>query len=365
MTLPIVPDDLVEELLKDSREDLTDPTLLAELDQRFGRFTPSVEVFQKTVSSVFWASLANEEGKAALTRIRFSNSQTSACSLTPVPVSPTVLRKLSPFCDVPSSVLTIDENGNVTGVTGTRSRDLAITARSPGHLVVTRSDVIGVLEAGKWIVVKRSSTAAPLVLQKMLGWGAFKERMMKAGFTIRLALRAQQAGRGAAFVLLDSDSREGIGSIKYPVRQFELLTDAMQRTVDATVDTPTEDSRDTTQAMTELSLGVLAAGAGIDGATLIDASEFRLLGFGAKIDPGDQPKFEVDLLEVPSSSITPVPLTELGGMRHQMAARLVFRNHDATVVTVSQDGPVSLLTWSIPEQRVLMVKHVDRLFAAK
>jgi DNA integrity scanning protein DisA with diadenylate cyclase activity len=43
-------------------------------------------------------------------------------------------------------------------------------------------------------------------------------------------------------------------------------------------------------------------------------------------------------------------------MRHQAAARLVHRNHDAMVITVSRDGPVSLFAWVHDDASVVMIK---------
>lgn len=54
----------------------------------------------------------------------------------------------------------------------------------------------------------------------------------------------------------------------------------------------------------------------------------------------------------------------LGGMRHQMAARLVQLNHDAMVITVSQDGLVSLFAWLHDHAFVIVIKHLDRYLVA-
>jgi hypothetical protein len=55
---------------------------------------------------------------------------------------------------------------------------------------------------------------------------------------------------------------------------------------------------------------------------------------------------------------------ETGGMRHQTAARLVHRNHDAMVITVSQDGPVSLFVWDHKDAIVVVIKYLDRYLLA-
>ena len=52
-------------------------------------------------------------------------------------------------------------------------------------------------------------------------------------------------------------------------------------------------------------------------------------------------------------------LEDLGGTRHQSAARFVNANRNCAAVVVSSDGPMSFFSWSKKSQCVFVVKNVD------
>jgi hypothetical protein len=174
---------------------------------------------------------------------------------------------------------------------------------------------------------------------------------------------ARRAGRGATFVIMPVDRQEGIGTVSYPVEAFLALPQALDAWRQASRATPSMTERDQIRGLVDNALAVAAAGAGIDGATLIDDSNLSLLGFGAKINANDD-ELDVGLIELPNTDVRMVKKKELGGMRHQTAARLVQLNHDVMVITVSQDGPVSLFAWVHDDANVVVIKHLDRYLVA-
>jgi len=54
-----------------------------------------------------------------------------------------------------------------------------------------------------------------------------------------------------------------------------------------------------------------------------------------------------------------VPLADLGGMRHQSAARFVAGNKGCDVFVVSQDGRLSMFSWSDINCGVAVVQHME------
>ena len=99
--------------------------------------------------------------------------------------------------------------------------------------------------------------------------------------------------------------------------------------------------------------------AAVDGAVVLTASA-GLVGFGAKIS--------VESADVPLASMGPghgseelirCELEDLGGTRHQSAARFVARNQNCAAVVVSSDGPMSFLSWHRKAQCVRVVRNVD------
>ena len=99
--------------------------------------------------------------------------------------------------------------------------------------------------------------------------------------------------------------------------------------------------------------------AAVDGAVVL-TSRARLVGFGAKIALKALPPRVAWIL--PSSErqmVNECELEGLGGMRHQSAARFVGANHKCAALIVSEDGPMSFMSWHAEWGCVLVVKNVD------
>jgi hypothetical protein len=96
----------------------------------------------------------------------------------------------------------------------------------------------------------------------------------------------------------------------------------------------------------------------IDGAVVMDL-DLCLLGFGAKLLFGPE-DFTVTTLNAVTGELRElVALEELGGTRHQSAARFVRGNQTAEVFVVSQDGRLSLFSWSERMQCVAVVQKLE------
>jgi hypothetical protein len=86
----------------------------------------------------------------------------------------------------------------------------------------------------------------------------------------------------------------------------------------------------------------------VDGATIV-TYDLDVIGFGAKLQLSPEsvvPKqiFNVDPLDH-KDWIAPLKLEQLGGTRHQSAARFVADQKDSIAFVVSQDGDVSAYVW--------------------
>jgi DNA integrity scanning protein DisA with diadenylate cyclase activity len=102
---------------------------------------------------------------------------------------------------------------------------------------------------------------------------------------------------------------------------------------------------------------------GIDGA-LVVREDLTIIGFGAKLRFGvqDLRARRYDLFS--NQDRDAVPISELGGMRHQSAARYVAEHHDCSAVVVSQDGSVTLFAWETPQDAVVAVHGLEHCAAA-
>jgi hypothetical protein len=106
-------------------------------------------------------------------------------------------------------------------------------------------------------------------------------------------------------------------------------------------------------------IDAIARMAAIDGAVVL-TSEARVIGFSAKISVKEPPPF-VSWIGPGSErqKVNSCELETLGGMRHQSAARFVGANHNCAAIVVSEDGPMSFMSWHAEWECVLVVKNAD------
>jgi hypothetical protein len=105
-------------------------------------------------------------------------------------------------------------------------------------------------------------------------------------------------------------------------------------------------------------IDAIARMAAVDGAAML-TSGARVVGFGAKINVKTPPAVSRIGPGSERQEVSPCELEDLGGMRHQSAARFVGANHDCAALVVSEDGPMSLMSWRAEYECVLVIKNVD------
>lgn len=95
----------------------------------------------------------------------------------------------------------------------------------------------------------------------------------------------------------------------------------------------------------------------MDGAVVLD-SDLRLVGAGAKISAKDE--FELDCVWLTEPAQTKrCSLSDLGGTRHQSAARLVKADKHCTAFVVSSDGPVTAFSSLLDNGEVVAIRRLD------
>jgi hypothetical protein len=105
----------------------------------------------------------------------------------------------------------------------------------------------------------------------------------------------------------------------------------------------------TTWSAGSAAMQAIAPLAGVDGA-IVMTSDLKLLGFGAKIQTGSASDIPVVRFKARpgEQEVIASRLEDLGGMRHQSAARFIEANRGAVAIVVSQDRHVSLMNWEAP-----------------
>ncbi len=372
MATSVICDKTADEIVKLAASLYTgwESSVLAAHEQAFGSYIPSRKQLVDAINAVFWASLSEEEGRPALTRIRLVDVRDPGCRLSPRELSPLELCKLSPVADDPDNFLLVNREGRIVGIGRSDfPGSVSVTSHARGTLAVLQSNrTLAVLEAGEWHVINNDANGVAQLLRKALPESDFPLGIAHAFFVVELALAARRARRGAAFVLIPPGCHDGLEvPIRYQVESFPAAADAFAQWEEARKQPiilsdghAAEGSG--SRALLNFALRILSAAAGIDGATVLEVPAFRLVGFGAKIAGSPQPDdVKIGLIELPDLQMRVVQRKDLGGMRHQSAATLVQRNHSANVVIVSQDGVISLFSWVVSDQSVVAIRHIDRL----
>jgi hypothetical protein len=104
----------------------------------------------------------------------------------------------------------------------------------------------------------------------------------------------------------------------------------------------------------------IASLSAVDGA-IVMTQDLRILGFGAKISAESAVPAQVCMFrpEPGTQPVIPSPLENLGGTRHQSAARFAAANKDAVVLVISQDRHMSVVHWHEPINSVAVVRNAE------
>ena len=382
----VLPDELLERMLATIASPFPDQgaEANASVHQAVRTFVPSREALRTAVDSVFWAMQSREEARPAITRVAFQFMRDPACAVEATDLSVAELTKLSPIMDLPASWLVVGEEGKIVGVAPRAHYACSVAGTARGQLVVSIGErVLALLEEGRWRWINGDRMSVEMVLAKVFSDGEFPDKMIRGSLVLNLAIHARNAGRGASFVFVEGANTSGISwPPKYPVGRFQAAEEGIALWNEWRADPFPADhfslheheirrgKEEGSRRLRSLAATLLAAVGGIDGSTVISIPSMALLGFGAKIDVPDD-DVSVHVLELPpdgskarhGSVVT--KKRDLGGTRHQSAARLVQSNHDASVVTVSQDGRISMFAWASGDEAVVVVRGIDRYIAAE
>ena len=342
-------------------------------------YVPDANDLMMAINYVFWASMEVEEGRQVLPRVLLGDIHDDLCSIEPVPLDVRSLRKLSPFLDDRRNFFQctdIKEALHLVGVGKFNPMNICVHAERPGSLVVSHvGRAIALLDNGTWSMPDLSQEQLAAGLQSIFeGEYDSSRKNQKAYLLIRIANLARNAKRGAMFISTPPSVYDGIDILNASCRisSFGSGRDALAKapssldvlhaffSKDPEANERHDELQQEVQELRQYFVRVVASGSGIDGATLLDSTDLRVVAFGVKIlTPPEKAPVRIRTTRLSDNNLQDVPLKELGGMRHQSAARLVDFNHDASVVTVSQDGNVSLFLWDEDLQAVVALRGLE------
>jgi hypothetical protein len=310
----------------------------------------------------------------------------SRCLATSVRLTPKTLTQL--FIASPNNSLAVHLYEEVASVWGfldaVPSSTLQLRVTGTGTLIASEdSAIIVVLEKGEILLPDESGTTSwtALLAKNLSTSRPFQERYLLAHRIQAVALAMHRHGHGGTLVVTPPTANQtdipdiaiahrfgesGTGSICSAIQK---LAAAEIRLKDSK--SPTTASQDTPELRSLLELLVeahqqklqtLLTNIGdltrVDGAVALD-TDLHLHGFGAKLS-GTQEQFEVLMMDaLTRSTIARVHFADLGGTRHQSAARYIYRNRDSLAIVASQDDHLTLFVWDPDCGEVLAIRRLE------
>jgi hypothetical protein len=343
---------------------------------------------------LFWASIREEEGRPVHGTICVASPDESPFALAfASPVDVSIDSVVQFMIAAPHSALAVHTGASGAPVIwGLVDRPplhaLRLRIARPGTVVASvHAQVVAVMHDGQVSVPTAASDLSWMnIVARALGTEApYPERLQKAARLLRIVAAMLKHGHGGTLVVVPSASADwrkdvsarykfagsqGSNLLKEQLAQFEAArkeADELERALvsNQATDVPRVEIPLKLQAAelhaqaVNASLARIGALSALDGALLLD-DEFSVLGFGAKLQahPDDFALARVNALD---GNIEAVPLDEIGGTRHQSAARFIASNHNALAFVASQDGGLTLFAWFIKEAEVAAVTGLQHL----
>ena len=351
----------------------------------------NAEQLSQLCTTCFWASLEVEEGREVRGTISICSPksvQLARAFTHPVPV--TVRDLVALLTASPRTPLAVHggpEGLHVWGMLDAEPEGL-LRLRIAGNGILLASRARRVLALLNQGVMSIPVAADEMSLSQLVARALGKERFLEehgnapARF-IRVVTTMIRHGHGGTLVLVPPDDqswRAGVSFrfcfdeesgrlLQHSVRDFESGMNEALRGYDDLVAgrancTSLRDLREQYDAVNYLrtlseSLFRRVGDLGlIDGAVIMDM-DLMLHGFGAKLLFGPE-EFTVTTLNAVTGRVgEDVPLAALGGMRHQSAARFVQANRETDAFVISQDGRLSMISWSERTETIAVVQNME------
>jgi hypothetical protein len=354
------------------------------------------------LESVFWASLRANEGRPTRARLALIEPERSNASIIfadPADCGEATIAKLSPALPQ-ECYLGIGSSGATTRIWGfvhrAYVRDLEILSVEIVEQGVLRVDIgpfrpFAILDGRSNVIHASSGRTLAHFLQKALSKVFPKDDILETQAVWRECLAFDELvrailadGHGGAILIVPGptgDWRRSLNPLPYLLKAPDAtipeyirkeLNETHQHFVaveEIVQAVPTPDLKAQVYNATVQrgnhwmpldAIRSMASLLAVDGA-LVLTRDLTLLGFGAKIQFERDTEIRICIF-APSTGDQEVvmrPLEDLGGMRHQSAARFVFANKDTFAVVVSQDRHVSLMYWESKFNAVSVVRNAE------
>lgn len=330
----------------------------------------------------FWASLGTNEGRPTHARLLFAEPELLPAPLrfdVPIPYEPTRVTRLSPASPEGGCIGVSPSTMTIWGLhavdPGSSLNALSVVIPMPGvlHVRIGPLRPYAVVSNGTAAVIADAVFLLPERLRELLGKSltgvdirktqrAWRECLMLAA----LARRVLHRGSGGTLLVVPSRRGQWASTIEY-AHEFSAPDGALHDAVASELGG--EGARVVAPDMPEAlkwqvigaSPGQLSAEAAalrrvapyanVDGAVVL-TRDLEVLGFGAKIVASNGTSHVV----VDDEEL---PIEDIGGTRHQSAARFVGASRDCVAIVISHDGHISLLHYDDVTGAVRMMPNVE------
>lgn len=344
-----------------------------------GIWAPSQESISKALSVAFWASLQSDEGRATLARISMVESESLQAEasgedvrfLTPTVLDADGVSKIAAALPRGWDILYSVSTNKMFGMCRSSFEVVRVVAASPGVVVLRWWENTLAVFKGERAIVPLVRGHVVKDLAAFFTDDALRRYKVDALFRIVATMRSLH--HGGTMLLVPEGGDDWRGCVDVPpfsaAEPLAILRDACIQY--ASVDPGGRQNGGYPTDYTQVLQGklephhyvfgratrIVASFANLDGALVI-SSDMSLLSYGAKIKVSLPEDTRVLYYDAESGGMTQSrTLGQLGGTRHQSAARFVHANRGCVAVVVSQDGHTSLMTgdatWGVEVTRGL------------
>jgi hypothetical protein len=352
---------------------------------------PSADALKVIIATVFWASLERDEARPVKPRICYSSEFDTSDYVfeRPIPLTVRDVARLAPVLPDHGALGVRSGSGGleIWGINRVTGAAFVADGVAPGVLFLRWMYPIVILrghEVQRLAMSARKLNLLPMVRSRAEKDPARGNRQARNAL-LSVAREIAALGHGGA-ILIVPDTQLGVASSAWrseldlddlstkagPIDEtFMKLRDLHRRALDE--EERLNEERRSSQRWTgrgfdyATSLGNslddvtkgLARLSGIDGAIVLDP-DLRVLGFGVKIRSKADGLLSTRVVR-PFVGFAPhdVPLSGVGGTRHQSAIKFVYAVPGAASIVVSQDGPVSVVGRESHDGPVTVMKHAE------
>lgn len=320
------------------------------------------------VNALFWASITTEEGRPieGIVSLCPPDHQNASSFEEPVAVSRESLVRL--LTALPVTALAVYPSGSGCRIWGYLHQwpffEPTIRIVGPGSLVVLgQHDTHAVLSEGRVRIPPRPVGFFNLahILETNLEVNEQNDRLRLTFALQMMMLAMQRHGHGGTILMGPTTGDEWLKSVQAS-HVFQAPTTShlcqLMQDIAALQAARVADGVDAHREQFRRSLDRTGQLTAVDGA-LVLREDLTVVGFGAKLVV-DGEEFSVARRDaLISSPLDPCALSDLGGTRHQSAARFVRQHPDCSVLVSSQDGRMTLFSWDKRPGQVVAISGLE------